>query len=501
MMADSPTAAESVSPAEHLPSPTEELDRSLVRGIAWTGGVKTVVQAVSWLSTLIVARLLSPTDYGISGMAMVYIGLVQLVNEFGLSAAVVQRRDLTDDQIARLGGLSILLGASLCAVSILSSPLIAAFFGQPAVRMVVIVLSTTFLTSAFQVLPRSLLTRELKFRDLATLEGAEAICGTAATLTLAAAGFGYWSLVVGAVAGRIVSTVMALGMHRHRLAWPFPLATISDSVRFGSHLAVASIAWYVFRSADMTVIGRQLGELPLGAYTLAWTLASLPVDRISSLVARATPSIFARVQDSPVALRRYVVILTEALAFVTAPAAVGLALVADDFVVVVLGPTWRPAIAPLRLLSLAAVFRSTVPILGQVLVATGQSRRNMEGTIGIAIILPLLFLLGSRWGLSGVALVWLLVFPLASYALYMRHALAASNLSPAGYLKALWPAVSAALAMTAAVLMVHQGLLSVRPPLRLAVEVLTGAATYLAVIYIVHRGRLVVFLSTLRALR
>src|SRR6185369_16249399 len=109
--------------APALPSPTHELDRSLLRGIAWTGGVKTATQILSWLTTLVVARLLSPNDYGIAGMAMVYVGFVQLVNEFGLSAAVVQRRDLTDQQIAKLGGLSILLGVGLCLVSIAIAPL------------------------------------------------------------------------------------------------------------------------------------------------------------------------------------------------------------------------------------------------------------------------------------------------------------------------------------------------------------------------------------------
>ncbi len=500
-MAESPIDTQSPSPTERIASPTQELDRSLLHGIAWTGGVKTAVQVLSWLSTLVVARLLSPSDYGIAGMAMVYVGLVQLVNEFGLSAAVVQRRDLTEDQIARLGGLSVLLGASLCTLSIFASSLVASFFGQPAVRAVVIVLSTTFLTSAFQVLPRSLLTRELRFRELATLEGAEAISSTGVTLVFAVLGMGYWSLVVGGVAGRLVSTVLALGMHRHRLAWPFPLTTIIDSVRFGSHLAVASLAWYVFRSADMTVVGRQMGELALGAYTLAWTLASLPVDRMSSLVARATPAIFARVQEDPSALRRYVITLTEALAFITIPAAIGLALVTNDFVVVVLGGNWRPAIAPLRLLALATVYRSSVPILNQVLVATGQSRRNMQGTIGIAVILPPLFILGSRWGLSGVAWVWLAVYPLASYFLYVRHALAVASLTTRAYLTALWPALSAALVMAAAVLLVHQALAGLLPPIRLAIEVCVGAVAYVGVVYTLHGRRLAAFLTTLRALR
>lgn len=501
MRIETPASAEATSPAERLPSATHELDRSLIRGIAWTGGVKTATQLLSWVSTLVVAHLLSPTDYGISGMAMVYIGFVQLVNEFGLSAAVVQRQDLTDDQIAKLGGLSILLGAVICALSISLSPLIARFFDQRALTAVVIVLSTTFLTSAFQVLPRSLLTRELRFRELAALEGMEALAGTVLTLTLAILGMGYWALVVGAVAGRITSTIFALLWRHHRLSWPFPLTTIGNSVAFGSHVAASAIAWYIFRSADMTIVGKRLGEVALGTYTLGWTLASLPVDRVSALVARATPAIFARVQNEPASLRRYVVILTEALAFVAMPMAVGLAVVADDAVLVVLGENWREAIVPLRLLALAAVFRSTIPILNQVLVATGQARRSMQGTIGVALILPALFFVASYWGTPGVALVWVVAFPLVSYPLYMRHALKACELPLAGYVKALWPALSGVVVMAAVVLLVRQQLPPAKPLIRLVVQIVAGASSYGAVIFALHRRRVETLLSTVRSLR
>ena len=496
-----PARDDVLRPEIAAPVSEENLDRSLVSGIAWTGGVKAATQALSWLSTLVIARLLSPTDYGISGMAMIFTGLVQIVNEFGLSAAVVQRRDLDDDQIAKLGGLSVLLGALMCAIAVLSAPLVATFFRQPAVRDVVIVLSTTFLTSSFQVLPRSLLTRELRFRTLASIEAAEALTQTVFTLVLAVLGWRYWSLVGGLVMGRLASTALALRFRHHRLAWPRPLASIKDPVWFGGHVAAGSIAWYVFRSADMTVVGKRLGDVALGAYTLGWTIASLPVDRIAALVARATPAIFARVQDDVEALRRYVLTLTEGIALLAIPAAVGLALVAGDFVSVVLGPRWVFAITALRILSLAAIFRSTIPILNQVLIATGQARRSMQGTVGIAIVLPLLFIAGSHWGIGGVAVVWLALFPIASFAFYVRHALATCQVSPMQYLGAMWPAASAALVMTVIVLIVHQSLAQSAPLLRLALEVAAGAMTYAAVVYATQGARILSFVAEFRARR
>lgn len=497
---DTPT--DEAAAAELEATQRRVLDKSLVHGIAWTGGMKWATQILSWFSTLVVARLLTPGDYGLANMAAVYIGLVQLVNEFGLSAAVVQRRDLSEDQIAKIGGLSVLLGAFFWLLSMALAIPVARFFGEPALRAVILVLSITFFASAFQVLPRSLLTRDLQFQKLAWLDGIEAISGTVITLVLALLGFRYWSLVLGGVGGRVIVTVFAMAWHRHRLAWPAPFAAIKAPVSFGAHMVVANIAWYAFRSADVTVIGRTLGKTALGAYSIGWNLASIPVDRISALVARSTAAIFASVQTDAAALRRYVLALTEGIALLTFPAAVGLSLLADEFVLLVLGPGWQSAVLPLRLLSLAAVFRSLIPLLNQVLVATGQSKRNMQATIALAVTLPALFWVGSRWGLGGVALVWIVAYPIVAGPFLVRPAFAVCDLKLSSYLRALWPAFSASLVMAIVVLIAR---VLLPPSWPLAVRFLSvaalGASTYAAAVYSVHGARLRTFLALLRSVR
>lgn len=475
------------------------LDRALLHGIAWTGAVKWLTQILSWTSTLVVARLLAPVDYGIAGMAFIYIAFVQLVNEFGLSAAVIQRRDLTTDQIARLGGLSMLLGAFFCLLSVLLALPVAAFFGEPAVANVIAVLSVTFLISGAQVLPRSVLTRDMQFKTLAWLEGIEAIAQTLVTLAFALAGFGYWAIVWGMVVGRALNTALLNVRHGQPVSWPRDFRTIAGPVTFGSHMVVSNIAWYAFRNADVTLIGRMLGKAALGAYSVGSNLASIPLDRVSALLSRVTPAIFASVQDQPAELRRYLFGLTEAMALVTFPLAVGMALVVEEFVPVVLGDAWRPAIVPLRVLALAAAYRSIVPLQNQVLIATGQSRQAMVATIVSALVLPPLFFLGTRLGTGGVALVWLAVFPVISFLTLARPALRMCAMPTRTYLAALWPAVSAVTVMTGAVLGASLLLpVGLHPGIRLAVKVFVGGATYGAVIFALHRARLRGFIAVLR---
>jgi PST family polysaccharide transporter len=482
----------SVPAPPSVPGPplTEGLDRSLITGIAWTGGVKWFAQILSWIATLIIARILTLGDYGIANMAATYIGLVQLVSDFGLSAAVVQQRDLSDDDIARLGGTSVLLGVFFSVLSAVLANAIAAFFEEPALRDATLVLSITFALAGLQVLPRSLLARDLRFAALAWVEGLEALVLTVATITLALMHFGYWALIIGGLVSRVAGTIALLFTYPHRISWPTPLQRIMAPLTFGGHVLLASLAWYAFRSADMAIVGKELGKIALGAYAIGFNLASIPVERISALVSRATPAVLAAVQTDAAALRRYLLRLTEVLALVTMPVAVGLALVSREFILVFLGSKWEPAVGPLRVLALAAVFRSVAPLLNQVLVATGQARRNMQATVAIAIVLPPLFLVGSRWGITGVSLVWLTIYPVVAAAFMARYALAASETSAAQYLESLGPALGGVACMSLAVLVVGVLIPRTWPPIApLSMKVIVGAIVYVAFLWKMHRER------------
>jgi PST family polysaccharide transporter len=483
-----------VEPPSHVESTTSgsrRLDRSLIHSIAWTGIGRWITQIVSWIATPIVARLLSPSDYGVASMAMVFIGLVQLVNQFGLGPAVIQRRDLTEDQIARIGGLSVLLGVFFVLLSLAIAPVIARSLGSAEVAPVIAVLSVTFLTTSIQSLPRALLTRELQFRKLAVMDGIEAIVQTAATLILALLGFRYWALVFGAVAARATAMVVALRWRAHPLAWPAALKTIAEPVKVGFHVVVTNLAFYTYNNADLATIGRRLGAAALGSYTVGTSLASIPVDRLSALVASATPGIFAAVQHDRLALRRYLLALTEGVALLTFPVAVGLALVAEEFVLVILGDAWRAAITPLRVLALVAMFRSVLILLTGALIPTGHAKRLMRATLVMVLVLPPLFYVATAWGVMGVALVWLTAYPLIATAFGVRYAFAAFDITPRLYLTALWPAARATLVMVAVVLAIGVLAAGTWPAAALLIaKSVVGATAYIALVWHLHRDRL-----------
>jgi len=473
------------------PGDGSALRRAFLRGIAWTAIAKWSTQIVSWASTLIVARLLTAADYGVVGMAGVYLGLVQLVTEFGLSAAIVQRRDLDRLQLARLGGVAALAGLGCFALSIALAGPVAAFFGEPVVRPVLVTMSLTFVLAGFQVLPTALLARELRFRQLAWVDLAEILAQVACTLALALLGHGYWALVVGMVAGKAAGTAVAYALRPHPLRWPRDLGALRPTLAFGRNIVVSRLAWYVYSNADAAVVGRVLGREALGVYTIASAIASVPVDKITAVLLRVTAPVFAAVQRDRDALGRYLLHTVEGLSLITVPAAVGLALVADDFVQVVLGERWGPAAHPMQLLALAAVLRTILPVLNQILVATDATHRQAQITLLGVAVLPPLFWLGARWGVSGVAAVWLVGYPCVLGPFFAGFAVHRLQLRAATMTRALWPATSATLIMAGVVIgldaaMGHRW----TPAIRLAANVTTGALSYLGALVLLHRDRM-----------
>jgi len=226
------------------------------------------------------------------------------------------------------------------------------------------------------------------------------------------------------------------------------------------------------------VCGRVLGQQVLGAYSIAWNLANIPVEKTTGVLNSVTPALFSAVQKDSASIRRYLLNLTEVIALVTLPLSVGLGLVSRDFVLVVLGPRWEPAIAPLQLLALYVSVRSITPLIPIVLNSVGESRFNMWNNLAAAAVLPAAFYMGSRSGSRGIAAAWLVAYPLVAFPLYFR-AFQKIELSWTTYLGCLRAAIIGTLAMVLAVVSLARLTSDSTHAQRLAVQVLVGGAAYI----------------------
>ena len=495
-----PTQPEKSSP----PSSTDErdtrnLDRSLVHGVAWTASAKWLSQIMTWAATLFVARTLTPDDYGLVAMAMVFTSLVEMISDLGMGQAIVKHRELTTYQLTQINGLCVLLGLAGWGVTCLAAYPVSLVFETPALVPVVAVLGANFLVTSFRSVPFSLLQRDLEFRTVALNEGIQALFLSIAMVVFVMLGFGYWALVLGTLLSALCSTLAACRIRPIGFAWP-RYQDLGEIVTFGGQMVVLRFCWYVNTSADQFITGKVLGQNALGAYSFAMMIAAMPLEKLTGLVMRVMPSVLSAVQQDSAAQRRYVLGFTQALSLLTLPAAVGVALVADDFVRLALGDAWIPAILPLQILSISAAYRSTFPIIPTLAAIVGLSHLTMWSGIAASIVLPIAFLVGSRWGVAGIAAVWLIVYPFTNlpfYYLVFRKI----GMSAGEYLRSLWPATSTTCLMAAVVYGVHHVYPQWPVALSLASDIATGALSYSVFLFILHRARILALRDVYRLMR
>ncbi len=483
------TVTEHVVPTDPVPVSSADatgLDRSLVSGLGWTAGAKWLTQLLTWPATLIVAHLLAPSDFGLLAMAAVFMGLVSLLNEFGLGSAIVNRRDLSANQIAQINTLCVLFGCVGAIVCLVAAYPLSLLYRTPALVWVIFSLSGSLLITGFRTVPLSLMQRDFQFRGSALNESIGGIVQSGTVVLFVWLGFKYWSLVLSSLLSSLVMTALIFAQRPHAFAWP-RRRDVADAVEFGSHFVGARLAWYLYTNADFFVVGRVLGPAALGSYSLGWEFATLPVEKVTALIGRVSPPVFSAVRDDPVALRRYLIRLTSGIGLLTFPAGVGLALVSNDLVRFALGDKWLPAVVPLQILSIYAAFRSIMPLIAQVGNAVGLNRFVMRNSVAAALLLPIAFLIGSHWGTSGVAFAWVVAYPLVAVplcAVVFRRI----GMTMREFMSALWPAVSSAALLVPVVLVTRETLPGAwSPALRLSMEVGAGVITYGLTVWGLHR--------------
>ncbi len=528
MTSQPPETTTPLSAADH-----GKLDRSLIKGVAWTGFAKWSIQIITWLTTFIVARLLTPDDYGIVAMAGVYTGILALMTEFGIGSAIVMLSDLSENQIAQINALSILLGIAGFMASCAAAVPLGIFFNSPSLPQVLAVMGLGFIINSFQTVPSALLQKEHRFKALSVIGSIRAVAQSFTLVLLAWLGFRYWSLVLGVLLASALGAGLTFWVRRHRLAIP-RLSSLKRAVKFSGQVLVTRLSWYAYSYADFVIAGRLLGQAALGGYTVAWDIANTPLEKVTSLVGTVTPAFYAAVKEDTSALRRYLLRPIEAIALVTFPVMLGMSLVARDAVLTLLGAKWEASIPVLQLLALYASVRSIMPLFGQVLMVIGEVGFVMWTGIISMIVLPAAFFFGSRWGIAGIAAAWVVAYPVNAVPLYWRvHQ--KIGLTHVEFFRTLFPAINGTVFMSLVILasksllnghfwptaqLVIQGCPSDVPYLpqitqmlqwfldghfghgvRLVVQVACGAFAYALTVWVFHRQRLLAFRHVFATIR
>jgi teichuronic acid exporter len=493
-------SATALSPVDDaaLETRANRLRRRALRGGAVFAIARLATQLAAWSVTLVVARFLDAKDYGLMTAACVVVNLIDLFAEAGFGQALLQKAELTDSDLDEsftlCGGLALLLYAVLF---VLAGP-VAAVLAQPGLELLLHVLGLFVLLIPFKAIPQAILGRDLRLGQLSTVLVASNALQGAVVLTLAIVGAGYWSLVAGALLGRFLEVVVLLYFSAWRPRIKRPTRQMRGVLKFGLHLTGASFLWFLYSNADFAVVGKVLGMEVLGYYALAFQLMSLPVQKLTATVNQVAYPVFCRLQDDRPRLADWYLRLTMMLSFLGTPVLAGLALVAEDAFLVVLGEKWLPAVGPFQVLTTVGIVMVVAASLPPFLNVLGRSDLTLYNSLVCSVVMPLGFLIGAlRAELTGVCVAWLIGYPLIVAGLFhfTRHV---TGVGLGRLLRAQAPILGAALCMCGAVLGVQLVAANAcSAGARLALSVVVGVVVYSGVLLLFTRQTVVANLASL----
>lgn len=450
----------------------------VISGLRWTAAAKLSAQIVSWILTIYVVRLLHPSDYGLMSMAMVSISFLSLLNELGLGAALVQRREVDADLLHHAYSLLILVGLALCLTLVACAPLLASFFQDPRLVTVVRVLAVQFLITPFEIIPNALLLRKMEFKKISIIDLITRVISSLIAFDLAVNGYGVYALIFASLA-TVVLRVIAFNAVCPFVKIPVFSRKAMDSVwSFGGLVTLDSILWFLYSKADVFIIGKVLSTQLLGFYTVAMHLASLPMQKFNAIISQISFPAFSVIQQDPLRVTSYFKKAIRMLNLLSFPVFFGIASIAPDAVPILLGNQWQQAVLPMICLSMVMPILMTSYLFPAVLRGLGRADISVVNLAVACAIMPAAFYIGSGWGLVGISVAWMLGYPVV-FLIEIIRSRVVTGLGVRDVFGEMIKPACGSLIMYICIFLLRRSL-SVDPSVfTLLVEVLTGAAIFI----------------------
>lgn len=384
------------------------MEQRAIGGVRWTFLTYALTRGITFATTLVLARLLAPRDFGIMALALLMTTAFGLVSELGLASTLVLRQDL--DRRAQGTFLSLMTGTgAVVAVGVAAvSPLAGSLLGEPRVTPVLSVLACSLVLSGANGFHETLLVRELRFRRRFLAQAVQSLTYAAVALTLAVAGVGVWSLVLGFLAGTLAYGVVLVCLVPDRVRPSWEGRTAAEALRTGKGFLAQGGLAFVRQNADYLIVGRTLGAAPLGIYSMAFRISELPSWAIADPTAKVTFPGLARMRERGEAVESSFLSTLRLVALVACPFGVVISASADPFVRTVFGEEWLSMIPALYVLGLWGALRPVQVTAGWFLNSIGRPGALARvSVITLLLLLPSLVLAARAGGITAVA--WVMV--------------------------------------------------------------------------------------------
>ena len=374
-----------------------------VRGGFLTIGSQGTQYVIAFLSTVVLARILTPTDFGLVAMVVAVTGLGQAFGDLGLSEATIQSQEINQNQVSALFWINTGIGVALTAITMGLAPVMAWFYKEPSVKNIAFVFSLTFFICGLRVQHEAILRRQMRFSALAFRDIASIALGVAASIVMALKGARYWALVAQPLTQNFAQLVFSWAMVKWIPSLPRSDAKVRSMITFGGGVAASYLMINANRSAGNTLVGWYCGAEPLGLYSRAFNLLMLPVRQLSAPAGSVVVPAFSRLQDSPERLARHYLRAIGLIAWIGAPVFGFLFVAATPIITLVLGARWVDAAPVFQLLVISALGHLLFESAVWLFISRGQSRRLLKLLFIISPLIMASYAIGLPFGIKGVA--------------------------------------------------------------------------------------------------
>jgi O-antigen/teichoic acid export membrane protein len=391
------------------------LETRTVRGIGWSATSQIARLLIQILISAILARLLTPSDFGLIAMIIVFSSFVGIFSNFGLTPAIVQKKEVSDEALSSTFWISVGLGALLTIALAASAPLIAAFYSEPRLIPLVVFISTTFFINSFGSVQTALLTKRMNFKALAIINIYALGISAPIAIFLAFSGYGVWSLAWNGVLSAFITVVFTWIYSRWVPHFSVRLQHVKGLLGFGANLTAFSFMDYFSRYLDNLLIGKFLGPAPLGFYNLAYNLLLFPLINISDVVGRVMFPALSIIQHDKQLVRDAYVVANRYVAAVSFPLMIWVLVTAPQLIRVVYGPKWISVIPLVQILALCAMEQSIGTNLYWIFLSQGRTDILLKLSIFTTSVAAVSFAVGLRWGVEGVAIAYTIASYVVAY--------------------------------------------------------------------------------------
>lgn len=408
---------------EHLKA---DLKQRSVRGGVVTIAAQASKFTLKFGSTMVLARLLVPEDYGLIGMATVIVGFVEYFKDLGLSAATVQRREINHQQISTLFWINLAVGCLVALIVASLAPAIALFYNEPRLSGITLALAINFIFGGLTVQHQALLRRQMQFTSLAKIEIVAMTVGVATAVITAYYGIGYWALVLMLMMTALTNMFGVWLACSWRPGLPQKDSEISSMLAYGGNLTGFGLVNYFSRNLDNVLIGRRWGSGQLGLYAQAYRLVLLPIQQINNPINSVALPTLSSLQTEPEKYSRYYYKAILLITTLGMPIVAFMFATANDLILLILGKQWLGSVPIFKFLMPAAFIGTFNVAGGWVYQSLGRTDRQFRIGCVTATLNSIIFLISVNWGAIGVARAFglsqpiLIIFSL-SYCYWGTH--------------------------------------------------------------------------------